>query len=70
MDFTYVDSSTVDQIGFDNETNELHVIFKNGTHYVYSDVPPDVWAQFENSPSKGAFLNEEIKKKGYVCRKL
>ena len=69
MEMIYVDSSNVDQIGYDEAATEVHVIFKNGGHYVYSDVTPEVWDQFRNSESKGTFLNEEFKKKAYPCRK-
>ena len=70
MDMIYVDSSNVDQIGYDEAASEVHVIFKNGGHYVYSDVTPEVWNQFQNSESKGTFLNEEFKKKAYPVRKV
>jgi hypothetical protein len=69
MEFVYVDSSNVEQIGYDAEWSELHVIFKNGSHYVYSEVPPDVWDAFLNAPSKGVFLNTDIKKGGYPYRR-
>lgn len=69
MDFVYVDSSNVEQIGYDPEWSQLEVIFKNGSHYVYSDVPADVWHAFLNAPSKGAYLNNAIKKGGYPYRR-
>lgn len=46
------------------------MIFKKSGHYVYSEVIPDVWEQFQNADSKGIFVNEEFKKKAYPCRKL
>lgn len=36
MDFTYVDSSSVDQIAYDEDQGEAHVIFKRGAYYIYS----------------------------------
>jgi len=69
MDMIYVDSSTVDQIGYDDEAREVHVIFKNSGHYIYSDVSEEVWAQFRDAPSQGKFVNEEFKAKGYAFRK-
>ena len=69
MDFIYVDSSNVEQIGYNAEWSEVHVIFKNGLLYVYSEVPPDVWEAFRNAPSKGTFLNDVIKKGGYPYRR-
>lgn len=70
MDMIYVDSSNVDQIGYDEAASEVYVIFKNAGHYVYEGVTPEVWDQFRNSESKGTFLNEEFKKKAYSFRKL
>lgn len=68
MELIYVDSSNVEQIGYNAEWSELHIIFKTGSHYVYSNVPPDVWDEFLNAPSKGIFLNAVIKKGGYPYR--
>lgn len=70
VELTYVDSKSVDQIGYDEESSECHVIFKKSGHYVYSEVNPEVWDQFQNAESKGIFVNEEFKKKAYPCRKL
>ena len=69
MEMHYVDSSNVDQIGFDEAEKEVHVIFKKGDHYVYSDVSQDVWEAFRNSVSKGSFIHQEFRSKGYSCRK-
>jgi KTSC domain len=70
MDMIYVDSSTVDQIGYDEDASEAHVIFKNGGHYIYSDVSQEAWERFRDSPSKGKFVNDEFKAKGFPCRKI
>lgn len=70
VEMTYVDSSNIDQIGYDETESEVHVIFKKSGYYVYSEVNPEVWESFRNADSKGVFLNEEFKKKAYPCRKL
>jgi hypothetical protein len=70
MDMIYVDSRSVDQIGYDDGANEVHVIFKNSGHYIYSDVSQELWERFRDSPSKGTFVNEEFKAKSYPCRKV
>ena len=45
VNLTYVDSESVDQIGYDEDNLEAHVIFKKGgRHYVYLNVPADVYA--------------------------
>lgn len=70
MDMIYVDSSNIDQIGFDEYSGEVHVIFKGGRHYIYSEVGVDIWQQFCDASSKGIFLNREFKAKGYPCREV
>ena len=71
MDMIYVDSKTVDQIGYDEDAREVHVIFKRGErHYIYSEVTPEVWEQFRHSQSKGNFIHEEFKAKSYSYRQV
>ena len=60
-DMTYVDSSNVEAIGYDDNSMELHVQFLSGSCYIYFDVPHDVFDAMLNAPSKGSFLNREIK---------
>ncbi len=57
----YVDSSNIEAIGYDEDTQELHVQFLSGGHYIYSDLPRDIFDQLMNAPSKGSFLNREVK---------
>ena len=61
VEWKLVESSNVATIGYDEETNELHVQFKSGAEYIYSDVPQDVVQEFLDADSKGKFLNERIK---------
>lgn len=57
----YVDSSGVDQLGYDPDAMELHVVFKGGAHYVYVNVPPGVYQELLDAASKGAYVNHEIR---------
>lgn len=58
----YVDSSNVEAIGWDAESQELHVLFvAGGGLYVYQEVPDYVFEGFLNAPSKGSYLHREIK---------
>jgi hypothetical protein len=70
MDLIYVDSSNVNQIGYDECEGEVHVVFKSGRHYIYSEVTEEVWERFRDASSKGRFVNEEFKAKGYPCREV
>jgi len=57
----YVDSSNVEAIGYDEAVQELHVQFLSGGRYIYHDVPREVFDDFVYAPSKGSFLNREVK---------
>lgn len=60
-EMTYVDSSNIEAIGYDDEAMELHVQFLGGALYTYLDVPREVFDDFMAAPSKGSFLNRVIK---------
>lgn len=71
MDFITVRSATVDQIAYDQEALELHVIFRSGgRHYVYSDVPEQVYRDFLDASSKGRFVHAVLKPDNYPCRRI
>lgn len=57
----YVDSSNVEAIGYDDSTQELHVQFLSGGYYIYRGVPREVFDGLMYAPSKGSFLNREVK---------
>ena len=61
VEMNYVDSSNIEAIGHDTDAQELHVRFLSGTIYVYHGVPNEVYENLMASPSKGSFLNREIK---------
>lgn len=60
-DMTSVFSTSVDKIGHDPDTGELHVQWPNGKTSVYTGVPPDVAASVSKSWSVGQALNEQVK---------
>lgn len=57
----YVDSSNIEAIGYDVDAQELHVRFLSGAVYIYYEVPQGVFDAFVSAPSKGSFLNRDIK---------
>jgi hypothetical protein len=57
----YVDSSNVEAIGYDDNTQELHVQFLSGGYYIYHNVPRAIFDELMYAPSKGSFLNREVK---------
>jgi len=60
-EMNYVDSSNIEAIGYDDQTEELHVRFLSGGTYVYHQVPASVFNGLMNAASKGSYLNREIK---------
>jgi hypothetical protein len=65
----WVDSSNIEQIGYDEDGHELWVRFKSGDTYVYSDVPPATYDDIMRADSKGSYMNREIKPT-YDCRRV
>ena len=62
IEMRFVDSTSVVKIGYDPGAGELHVVYRSSpTRYVYHHVPGEVHARLMASPSKGAFINAEIK---------
>ncbi len=57
----YVDSYNSEAIGYDDHTQELHVQFLSGVYYIYHNVPRGVFDELMYAPSKGSFLNREVK---------
>ena len=61
MDRENVDSSNVESIGYDPVSETLEVEFKKTGVYQYYNVPESVYTNFMDAPSKGVFLNANIK---------
>ena len=58
----YVDSSNIEAIGYDAQSQELHVRFlDSGDTYVYYNVEQWRFEEFMQADSKGGYLNREIK---------
>lgn len=61
MEMNEVYSSVVDSIGYDEETQSLHVRWsRTGRISVYEGVPADVANQTMNAPSIGSALRDAI----------
>ena len=58
VEMSFVDSSSVEAMGYDSDTQELHVRFlKSGQTYVYFGVEDWVFQEFMQADSKGRYLN-------------
>jgi hypothetical protein len=61
VDMQFVDSTNLEAIGYDDATRELYIRFKNGTTYIYPDVPRDTYDQLSRADSKGSYFNRNIR---------
>lgn len=61
IDWHYVNSSTVEAIGYCGHTHRLYVRFLGNREYVYYDVGADVFGEFRRAESKGKYLHQYIK---------
>ena len=61
MQYTQVDSSMIDLVGYDADTEILEVRFINtGLTYEYYDVPKKIYKQLMESSSKGSYMRDCI----------
>ena len=58
-----IESTNIVRTEYDTETKKLVTEFKNGTRYVYDDVPHNVYTKFRMAESQGKFFTTDISKK-------
>ena len=63
MDRTYVASSNLKSVGYDEGSEVLEVEFYDGRVYHYFGVPPEVHRALIDADSHGKYLAAEIKGK-------
>ncbi|MCC7713227.1 KTSC domain-containing protein [Janthinobacterium lividum] len=61
MERISVESSNVEAIGYDSESQTLEVEFKNGSVYQYFDVPEKIYEEFSAASTIGGYLASSIK---------
>lgn len=61
-----VDSTSIAAIGYDSRRRILEIVFRqSGRVYRYLDVPSEEHAAFVAAESKGLYLNQILKRRGY-----
>ena len=63
---TWIDASqstSIARFGYEEASNVLWIEYQTGHKYKYLDVPQDVFEQMKSAPSKGQFVNQNIKDK-------
>lgn len=61
MTKTYLDSSRLQSIGYDERFETLEIEFRNGAVYQYYDCPKLIYDELMSAPSKGMFFDERIR---------
>ena len=61
MERSYVPSTNVASIGYDEATETLEVEFLSGSIYQYYNVQKNIYEEMNQAGSKGKFLNTYIK---------
>lgn len=68
MEMLFIESKAIAQMGFDEISGELHIVFKNGRLCIYSNIPSYIWDGLVNADSRGGYLDANVKKAGYPFR--
>ena len=68
MTTTFLTSETLAAAVYDASQATLQLDFRDGSRYVYSSVPPDLFRDLLAAPSKGRFFNQRIRR-GLPCSK-
>jgi hypothetical protein len=55
-----VASSRITEMGYDDLSATVYVRFPNGRAWQYRNVPPEVWQEFVEAPSKGQFIHQVL----------
>lgn len=64
-----MESRAIRSFAYDESRNELTLAFAGGGAYVYSLIPPTVFAAFAAAASKGRFVTDHIRDR-YPFRKI
>ncbi len=64
-------SGVIAAMHYDAEQRVLMIVYRgNRGRYRYFDVPPEEWEGFGAAKSKGTYLNEIFKRRGYCYEKV
>ena len=63
MEFKSLDSSNIDGVHYDPQSQVMTVEFTNKSRHEYTGVPDDVHEDFLNADSAGRFFHSNIKGK-------
>jgi hypothetical protein len=58
-----VQSTALASVGYSKRLRALEIEFRNGAIYRYLDIPPAIYHDLMNAPSKARFYDENIRRK-------
>lgn len=61
MNRQHVESSNIESIGYDSNSQTLEIEFLNGSIYQYFDVPQHIFDELMSADSHGKYLEANIK---------
>jgi hypothetical protein len=61
-------SSSIQEVGYDEEGRQLHVRFVTGFLYAYMNVPKELFHELINAESVGKYFAEHVKKQYQFVR--
>jgi hypothetical protein len=61
MNRNHVESSNIESIGYDSNSQTLEIEFLNGSIYQYFDVPQHIYEELIDADSHGKYLAANIK---------
>lgn len=64
-----IESEAIKAVGYDEGSRILRVTFRTEKSYEYLGVPPEEYQRFMNAESRGAYVNQVIKRM-YECREV
>ena len=59
--FKFIGSSMLSECSYDDENNEMTIVFSNGRSYIYEDVDAEIYKRLVSAESAGRYFNS-IKK--------
>ena len=69
MELLPVNSSTLSKVGYDPSSGTMIIVFNTGSTYEFQQMPKDIYDNLLNSPSLGAFFNQNIRKR-FMFKKI
>ncbi|ALL05464.1 hypothetical protein AQ505_08140 [Pedobacter sp. PACM 27299] len=68
-EMTFINSSTIESVGYDEQNEDVYVTFLKGGLYVYRGVNQFEFENLRDAPSAGSYLHRNYKNV-YPCERV